>query len=122
MAQSAFYVFTGIWPLVSPPTFQAITGPKVDFWLVKTAGALITAIGAALGLGAVKRRVTPELKLLGIASAAGLAAIDVYYVAQKRISPVYLLDAAAEAALIAAWIAVERMERDESRSERVSGA
>lgn len=110
LAQSAFYLVTGIWPILSPATFQAVTGPKVDFWLVKTAGVLITAIGAALGLGAAKRRLTPELKLLAVASAAGLTAIDVYYVAQKRISPVYLLDAAAEVALIAAWVAVEQAE------------
>lgn len=111
LTQSAFYLLTGIWPLVSPATFQAVTGPKVDFWLVKTAGVLITAIAAALGLSALQQRVTPELKVLAVASAAGLTAIDVYYVAQKRISPVYLLDAAAEVALIAAWAAVEK-ERD----------
>lgn len=110
LAQSAFYLVTGIWPILSPATFQAVTGPKVDFWLVKTAGVLITAIGAALGLGAAKRRLTPELKLLAVASAAGLTAIDIYYVAQKRISPVYLLDAAVEVAIIGAWASVEQAE------------
>lgn len=110
LAQSAFYLVTGIWPILSPATFQAVTGPKVDFWLVKTAGVLITAIGAALGLGAAKRRLTPELKLLAVTSAAGLTAIDIYYVAQKRISPVYLLDAAVEVAIIGAWASVEQAE------------
>lgn len=110
LAQSAFYLVTGIWPILSPATFQAVTGSKVDFWLVKTAGVLITAIGAALGLGAAKRRLTPELKLLAVASAAGLTAIDIYYVAQKRISPVYLLDAAVEVAIIGAWASVEQAE------------
>lgn len=36
-------------------------------------------------------------------SAAGLSLIDLVFVARRRISPVYLLDAAAEAALVAAW-------------------
>ncbi len=36
--------------------------------------------------------------------AAGLTAIDAVYVARKRISPVYLLDAVTEIALIGAWI------------------
>ena len=36
-------------------------------------------------------------------SAAGLGLIDVIFVARGRISPVYLLDAAAEAALVVAW-------------------
>ena len=39
----------------------------------------------------------------GITSALGLLAIDVWYTATRRISPIYLLDAAAEAALVAAW-------------------
>jgi hypothetical protein len=35
-------------------------------------------------------------------------AIDCYYVARRRISPVYLLDAVAEAGIVAAWIALSR--------------
>jgi hypothetical protein len=41
--------------------------------------------------------------LLATSSAAALTAIDVAYVSRGRISRVYLLDAAAEIALIAAW-------------------
>lgn len=48
LAQGAFYLATGIWPLVSMRTFERVTGPKTDKWLVKTAGVLITAIGGAL--------------------------------------------------------------------------
>ncbi len=116
LAHSGFYLLTGVWPMLSPKTFQAVTGPKVDFWLVNTAGALISAIGAALGLAALHRRVTPEIKLLAIGSALGLTAIDVIYVARRRISPVYLLDAAAETALIAG-LGVPPVE-----AARVSGA
>ena len=36
-------------------------------------------------------------------SAAGLALIDVIFVARRRISPIYLADAAAETALLVAW-------------------
>jgi hypothetical protein len=42
-----------------------------------------------------------ETKGLALASAGGLTAIDVTYVAKRRIAPVYLLDAVAELALIA---------------------
>jgi hypothetical protein len=34
--------------------------------------------------------------------------IDVSFVAKRRISPIYLLDAAAEAALVAGWYAANR--------------
>lgn len=103
LIQAVFYILTGVWPLVHMRSFEAVTGPKTDRWLVKTAGVLITAIGLTLGLAATRRRPTPEIALLGVTSAAGLTAIDVVYVAKRRISPVYLLDALAELALIAAW-------------------
>jgi hypothetical protein len=101
--QAIFYVLTGIWSLVGIRSFQKVTGPKVDIWLVKTVGVLVTVIGGALGLAGYRRRITPEVTILAVGSAAGLAAIDVVYVAQKRIRPVYLLDAAAEVGLIALW-------------------
>ena len=82
-----------------------MTGPKTDVWLVKTVGALVVGIGAALGLAGYRRRITPEIVLLGVSSAAGLAGIDLVYVAKKRISSVYLLDALAEMGLIALWAA-----------------
>jgi hypothetical protein len=102
-AQALFYVLTGVWSLVSIRTFQMVTGPKVDTWLVKTVGVLVMVIGAVLGMAGARRQWTPEIPLLAAGSAAGLAGIDVVYVAQKRISPVYLLDALAEVLLIAMW-------------------
>jgi hypothetical protein len=61
--------------------------------LVKTVGILVASIGATLIYGIRKndRQIT---KLLGTTSALGLATIDVTYVAKRRISPIYLLDAA----------------------------
>jgi hypothetical protein len=101
--QAIYYALTGVWSLVSIRTFQKVTGPKVDTWLVKTVGTLVLVIGGVLGMAAKKGRVTPEIALLATGSAAGLAAIDVVYASRKRISPIYLLDALAEGGLIALW-------------------
>ena len=101
--QAIYYVSTGIWSLASIGTFQMVTGRKTDLWLVKTVGALVIGIGAALGLAGYRRRITPEIVVLAVSSAVGLAGIDVVYVAKKRISPVYLLDALAEVGLIGLW-------------------
>jgi hypothetical protein len=101
--QAIFYVATGVWPFVSMRAFEAVTGPKVDRWLVKTVGALVAVIGCALALASGRRQLAPEVVLVAAGSAAALAAIDTVYVAKRRISPVYLLDAVAEIALVAAW-------------------
>lgn len=103
--QGIFYVLTGVWPLVSIGTFQMVTGPKVDLWLVKTVGVLIIVIGATLLLGAWRRRVGPELVFLAAGSAAGLAGIDVVYALSDRIWDVYLLDAVVEILLVLLWVA-----------------
>jgi hypothetical protein len=102
-AQAGYYVVTGVWPILHVRSFMAVTGPKTDVWLVKTVGALIAVVGAALGLAAWRQAVTPEVILLAVGSAAALGFVDVYYPLRGVIPRVYLLDAAAEAVLIAAW-------------------
>ncbi|HKG36798.1 MAG TPA: hypothetical protein VKA89_10220 [Solirubrobacterales bacterium] len=103
-AQSLYYVTTGVWPIAHDRSFQAVTGPKVDVWLVKTFGALVTAVGGALGVAAARRRGSPETQTLALGAAAAMAGADAYYVARGRIPPVYLVDAAAQAALMAALL------------------
>ena len=103
-AQGLYYLITGLWPLLSIGSFQRVTGPRRDLWLVKTVGLLVGVIGGVLTLAGRQRRVTPEIALLAGGSAAGLAGIDIAYVAQGRISPIYLLDAAAELALAGWWL------------------
>jgi hypothetical protein len=103
LAQGAYYLATGVWPLVSPATFQALTGPKRELWLVKTVGALAAVIGGVLTYAGARRRRPSEVALLAMGSAAAFAAIDIVYVAKRRILPVYLVDAAAQIGLIAIW-------------------
>jgi hypothetical protein len=80
--------------------------------LVKTVGVLVTAGGAAIGLAALRRRITPEIALLGAASAAGLGAIDAWYALRGRISLIYLADAAVQAGFVAGWVASARGDRE----------
>ena len=48
-------------------------------------------------------QVDPDVALLAGLSAAALATVDIAFTAQRRISPVYLLDAGPEVALAAWW-------------------
>ena len=101
LAQGAYYVATGVAPFVSRSAFEAVTGPKREWWLVETVGVLVTAVGAGLIAAAARGRVTPELHTIATGCASGLAAIDVVYVARRRIAPTYLADAAIQIALLA---------------------
>lgn len=101
--QGIYFFVTGVWPILHIESFVAVTGPKVDLWLVKTVGALIAVVGATLMLGARRRQVGAELAFLAVASAACLGAVDVIYALADRIWDIYLLDAVAEAGLIVLW-------------------
>jgi len=105
-AQANFYLISGAWPLLSRRTFEKLTGPKQDFWLAQTVGALIVVTGATLIAAAEDQRTlnSTAVRTLAIGSALSLAAVDVVFVARRRISPIYLADAAAELALAAGWL------------------
>jgi len=101
--QAIYFLATGVWPLVSIGTFMAVTGPKRDVWLVRTVGVIVAVVGGVLAMAAGRGAISAEVATLAVGSAAALAAVDVFYVANRTIPKIYLLDAAAEAVLIAAW-------------------
>ena len=99
--QGAYYVASGLWAVVNRRGFEAVTGPKRDYWLVRTVGLLAAAIGATLLSGTRRDEPSPETALLGLAAGASFTAVDLVYVARRRISPVYLGDAAVHGVLAA---------------------
>jgi hypothetical protein len=109
--QGIFYLATGVWPLLDIFSFQVVTGPKTDLWLVRTVGVLVAVIGTVLLAAARHRRVSAEIVLLAVGSALGLAAIDLIYALSGRISAVYLGDAVVEIGLSLLWAVAWRRAR-----------
>ena len=103
--QSVFYTTTGVWPLLDIDSFMAVTGPKVDVWLVRTVGALLAVTGLVLGRAARRKTIPSELVMIAAGQAGVLAVVDIVYVSVGRISPIYLADSLPELVLIALWIA-----------------
>lgn len=117
--QGAYWLCVGLWPLIHYRSFEAVTGPKVDRWLVRTITALISVVGSTLLLASARgRAVAPEVATLGLGSASALVGSDIYYTARGRIRPTYLLDVVAHVPLFALWA------RDLSgrRDQRMPGA
>lgn len=99
-----YFFVAGIWPILHMPSFTAVTGPKTDLWLVRTVGMLVLVIGAGLMLSAFRKFVTLPVILIGTGAAFGFILIDIIYVVQNVISPVYLLDAGIEIILLMLWM------------------
>jgi hypothetical protein len=109
--QSAYYLPTAVWPLISIRSFEAVSGQKTDnwtgreadHWLVNTVAVLLLAVGLTLALAAYRGQPTPEVVALAMTAPVVLLGIDVVYVARRVISPIYLLDAVAEVILLTGW-------------------
>jgi hypothetical protein len=93
----------GLWPLIHLRSFEAILGPKVDRWLVYTVAGLLASIGAAQLTSTADEAGVRQARCLGMGTALTLAGVDLVYVSRRRISRMYLVDAALEAAWLLAW-------------------
>jgi hypothetical protein len=99
--QGPYYIVTGVWAVVHRRSFEAVSGAKTDYWLVRMVGALAAAIGTALTLGAYRRRPAAEATVLAAGAATSFAIVDGVYAVRGRISRVYLVDLVVQALFIA---------------------
>ena len=81
-------------------TFEAVTGPKTDRWLVRMVGLLAASIGVSLLQAAKRTELSGEARTLAATSALAFATIDTVYSLRGRISKIYLADAVVEALLL----------------------
>jgi hypothetical protein len=107
--QGAYYILTGLWPLLDMASFEAVTGAKTDDWLVWMVALLAVAIGATLAVGA--SGLATHLLLLSVATALSFTVIDVIFSLRRVVSFVYLGDAVVEISLILALAAALRRPR-----------
>lgn len=106
--QAVYYLATGLWPLIDIGSFQAVTGPKTDIWLVKTVGMLVMAVGAAFLVSYRNRSYPWPVVIMAFPAAAGFIGIEVYYMTAGTISPIYAADAVLEAVYLGAWLWIAR--------------
>ena len=105
---AVYYLITGLWPLLHIDSFMAVTGPKNDIWLVRMVGLLAASTGLCMAYSANRKQFPTLIFLLGILNAASFIAVDVVYVLNGTIRPIYLLDAVAEMFLFLCYIVLLR--------------
>jgi len=113
LVHAAYFLIGGAWAVTGKRTFEAVTGPKVDYWLVRTVGGLLSVTGAVLGLASIRKRLTPEIRLLAIGMSGVLASVSLVYSIKGRIRSIYLLDSVANLALSALWLVYDRRSDDD---------
>jgi hypothetical protein len=107
-AQGLYLLATGMWPLVHYRSFEWVTGPKSDRWLVQTVAGLGVTAGWAMLRAGRSTQGQDAARRLGVGSALTFGLIDVVYGGSGRIRRIYLADSAVEAAWLVAWAAQAR--------------
>lgn len=101
-AHAAYLVATGVWPLLDRAGFERVTGPKRDFWLVRTVGGLAAAAGVSLGVAVIRGKRSPETAVLAVSTGLVFGIADLH--AARTQSLVYLGDTALQLALVPSWL------------------
>lgn len=96
-AQAAYYVTTGLWPLLHLRSFAAVAGPKPDRFQTQTTGALFAAVGVALWSGDPQSRATRVL-----AGSTAAAALGTELLHLRRLRKVFAAEACLEAMFLLA--------------------
>jgi hypothetical protein len=99
----AFNVVAGLWPLLHRRSFEAVFGPKQDYWLASTVALLLAGNGTVQLMAASTPHGLASARRIGAETALALASVDLVNVARGRISRTYLFDAAVELGWLWVW-------------------
>jgi hypothetical protein len=96
LIQAVYFSLFALWPIVHIRSFEYVSGPKYDKWLVKTVSLLLLSVALTLFYAIAQDSLSAPIIFLGLASAFSMLAIDVIYTLKGTISRIYLADACAE--------------------------
>ena len=103
--QGASYLGFAAWLLARPRQYRDRHGIETSDWVLRAHGTWMAVSGATLLTAAIRGRATqPEVRLLGLGSAAGLAVNDALGAVRRDVAPIYYSDLAWESALSASWL------------------
>ena len=104
--QGVHYILTGLWPILHAPSFEAVMGPRPDWWTVKMFGALTAALGLVLVDAWRRAVIRHECVLFSIVGALVFAVSDAVLIIEKTAGLIYLTDLFVNAIVLASWVLV----------------
>jgi hypothetical protein len=98
---AGYLIGTGTWGAAHRASFERVTGPKQDYWLVRIVGALVALGGVTLAIPVLRGRRSAESRAVAAGMAVVFSAADVW--AGKHKSRVYFADLVPQAVFTPAW-------------------
>lgn len=102
--QGVYFLATLVWPVIAIESFMAVTGSKVDIWLVKTVSALLLPYTVICFWTAFNARINFIVVLTMVLACWGLAIVELYYYLNEVIRWVYGVDALLQILFSFWWI------------------
>ncbi|CAN5374820.1 hypothetical protein BH11MYX1_BH11MYX1_02330 [soil metagenome] len=99
--QGAYYVVTGLWPVVALDHYMRATGQQSHGAVARVLGGVVAGVGVALAAGLIPPRAR---KWVGAGTAVALCAGGAYFGATGHGRAVNFTDAAIQAAFAASWL------------------
>jgi len=105
--QGAYDTLGGLWPLVSMPLFEALTGPKPEEWLVRAVAGVLLFLGSLLLHDAFRRkRIDRGLRIMAAGISAVLGLVAVVSSLGGWVSWVYFIDGTIHLSFTLAWVVI----------------
>ncbi len=98
-----YCVVGGLWPLLHMASFEAVTGPKEDDWLVRSVAGILFVVGAVLLREGFRGRVSTGVRTMAGGVAAVLGIVAVVSSLAGFISWLYFIDGLFHLAFSVAW-------------------
>ena len=103
-AQGGSYVAFAGWLFARPRQYRRTHRLRTDDWVLRAHGTWMAVTGSALLVAAIRGTASePEMRLLGLGSAVGLAANDAVGLVRRDVAEIYRSDLAWESALALLW-------------------
>ena len=103
---AAYLLIGGAWPLVHMPSFEAVTGPKDEHWLVRSVAGILIVISITLFAQLGKGRIEYAAITTAMGASFVLAMVGIITAIAAVISPIYLVDGAVHFFFFACWCIV----------------
>ena len=98
VAQGLWLLVPGLWLGLFPEHYRRIHDVERDYWIERVHALWLTLAGSVLITAGVRRRPTPETRLLGLGASAGLAAADISAARKTGVARIYFVDLVGELA------------------------
>ena len=103
IAHASYLCIGGSWPLLHLPSFEAVTGPKVDDFLVRSVAGILLWTAVVLYTQVPKPRFAPSTGSLALGLSLVLGLVAVIGAASGSSRWVYFIDGAIHLGFALAW-------------------